>query len=142
MPYEISFYNDPGGAVTRFYETVTDADVLQSGLDRIQSAELLEKFTYLIDDYSAVKESRLSSEGVQQVATFAVEISIINNNIKFLMIMPSEKLYAQAANWKLLSYDTGWKVTIVKTKEEAEQWIKNNVPSIHDSPQIKKLLAH
>jgi hypothetical protein len=127
MPYEISYYDEPCGAITKFFGVVTNQDLLQSGRDRIQSVELYEKFTYLIDDYSIVEDIKITADGIRDVSTFAVEISVINKNIKFLAILPTEHLFILGTFWKLLSHDTGWEINIVKNQEEAQQWIKDNI---------------
>lgn len=126
MPYEITYHDDPCGVITKFFGIISDKDVLQSGFDRIQSAEIFEKLVYAIDDYSEVEDFSVSAEGVREISTFTLEISIANKNIKFLAIMPNDQIFSQGLLWKLLSQETGWKIDIVHTKEEAEDWIKNN----------------
>lgn len=127
MPYEITYHDDPSGVVTRFFGDISDKDVLQSGFDRIQSVEKFESLTYVIDDYSEVEDVSVTEEGVQDISTFTLEVSVANKNIKFLAIMPDDQIFRQGLLWKMLSQETGWKIDIVHTKEEAEEWIARNV---------------
>ena len=127
MPYEITYHDEPCGAITKFFGVVTDQDVLQSGHDRIQSVEFYEKITYFIDDYSIAEDIEITADGIRDVSTFAIEISVVNKNIKFLIILPTEHLFVLGTFWKMLSYDTGWEINIVKNQEEAQQWINDNI---------------
>lgn len=124
MSYEIAFFDNPCGVVTRFFGTVTDQDLHKSCIDRIQSVELLEKFSYMIDDYSEIKDSLITIDCVHEVATFALEISAINRRIKFFAVTPSMHLTNLARFWKLLSHDTGWEIHVLQSRKEAEEWIK------------------
>ena len=125
MAYEISYRDDPCGVVTRFFGTVTDEDLHRSCLDRIQSVELLEKFSYMIDDYSEINDSLITIDCVHDVSTFALEISAINRGIQFFAITPSSHLTILARLWKLLSHDTGWEIRVLQSRKEAEEWINN-----------------
>lgn len=127
MPFEITYYDEPCGAITKFFGVVTDQDLLESARQRIQSTELYEKITYFIDDYTGVEDVKITVDGVQDVSTFAIEISVINKNIKFLVILPNEHLYALGVYWKVLSYDTGWKINIAGNQEDADLWIRENI---------------
>ena len=127
MPYEITYHDEPCGAITRFSGVVTDQDLLQSGHDRIRSVEFFEKITYFIDDYSIAEDIEITADGIRDVSTFSVEVSVANKNIKFLIVLPTEHLFILGTFWKLLSQDTGWNISIVKNQEEARQWIKDNI---------------
>ena len=127
MSYEISYNYDPCGVITRFFGTVTDENLHKSCIDRIKSAELLEKCSYMLDDYSEIKDSLITVDCVHDVATFALEISAVNRKIKFFVVTPSAHLTNLARFWKLLSHDTGWEIHIFQSRKEAEEWINSYI---------------
>ena len=127
MPYKIQYTDNPPGVVTKFHGTVTDADLHQSCIDRTSSDEQVKKLSYILDDFTDVTELAATTEGVINAASFAVKASELNKHIKYLSIMPTNILYGMARIWHAYSDETEWERNIVRTHDEAEQWLKNNV---------------
>ena len=126
MPYKVEFSEKPFGLITKFFGVVTDDELRQSCIDRTSSDEQIKKLAYILDDFSDVSDFAVTSEAVINAASFAVKASELNNNIKFLSIMPTDLLYGMTRMWHAYTDETQWERNIVRTREEAEQWMKNN----------------
>lgn len=127
MPYKIEYVDNPCGVITKFFGLVTDDDIHKSCVDRTRSNELIEKLTYVLDDFTDVTEFTGTPEGVKNAASFAVKASELNKTIQYLSIMPTDLLYGMSRMWIAYTEETQWERNIVRTREEAKQWLKENV---------------
>ena len=124
MPYKVQYSENPSGVTTMFYGTVTDDDIRLSCIDRTSSDEKIVGLKYILDAFVDVSEFVVTVEGVKCSANFAVNASTLNKELKYLSIMPTDLLYGMSRMWQAYTDDTEWERNIVRTRYEAEQWLK------------------
>ena len=124
MPYQIVYSENPLGVVTTFSGIITDENLIQSCIDRALEEDILKDLIYIMDDFSSVSEFKVTSEGVKKCAEVSVAASMLNNKIIHVAIMPSDLLYGMARMWQAYIDETGWTSNIVRSREDAEQWLQ------------------
>lgn len=127
MSYKIEYPDNPFGVVTQFFGIVTDDEIRQSCIDRTTPDDRVKRYTYVLDDFTDVTEFLVTSEAVVDAAEFAIKASELNKNIQYLSIMPTDLLYGMSRMWHAYTEETQWHRNIVRTRKEADQWLKEHV---------------
>jgi hypothetical protein len=127
MPYEITYLETDGGVLTRYYGIVTDSDIMNSMKERFSSDDKVSSYRYAITDCTNVEKFDVSPEVMKESAEVSKKVSRINKNIAVVAIMPADLEFGMGRMWQAYSYVTGWKTGIVRTKDEAEVWLKENL---------------
>ncbi len=125
MPYEIKYIKSSGGVIATYYGNLTNEDLIECTKERFSSEERTRTYKYLLSDYSDVKEHKITSDGIREMARLAVAASKLNSNIILIAVVPKDFQHAMAKLWKTYADDkaTGWKTILVKNLEEAQNWI-------------------
>lgn len=129
MPYEITYFETDGGVLTNYYGIVTDSDIINSMKERFSSDDRISSYRYAITDCSDVERFDVSPEAMKESAEVSKKVSLINKNIVVVAIMPTDLEFGMGRMWQAYSYETGWKAEIVRTKDEADIWLKENLNS-------------
>jgi len=127
MPYEITYLETDGGVYTKYYGIVTDSDIINSMKERFSSDDKVSSYRYAITDCTDVKKFDVSPEVMKESGKISKKVSNINKNIAVVAIMPTDLEFGMGRMWQAYSYETGWKTGIVRDKDEAEVWLKENL---------------
>ena len=127
MPYEITYLETEGGVFIKYYGIVTDSDIIDSMKDRFSSDDKISSYRYAITDCTSVEKFDVSPEVIKKSAEVSKKVSMINKNIVVVAIMPTNLEFGMGRMWQAYSYETGWKTGIVRTKDEADIWLKENL---------------
>ena len=127
MPYEITYLETDGGVLIKYFGIVTDSDIINSMEERFSSDDQVSSYRYAITDCSNVEKFEVSTEVMKESAELSKKVSMINKNIVVIAIMPTDLEFGMGRMWQAFSYETGWKTGIVRTKDEAEVWLKENL---------------
>lgn len=127
MPYEITYFETDGGVLTKYYGVVTDSDIINSMKERFSSDDKVSSYRYAMTDCSDVEKFEVSPEVMKESAETSKKVSIINKNIVVVAIMPTDLEFGMGRIWQAYSYQTGWNTKIVRTRKEAEDWLRNKL---------------
>jgi hypothetical protein len=128
MPYKIQFLDNENGIVTTFSGTVTDEDLIKSIEERISPEERFKKLVYAIADYSDVTKYEISSDAMRKAAAISVKASTLNNELFLIGIVPTDLEFGMGRMWQAYVDDTNWRTKLVRSREEAKQWLKSQIP--------------
>ena len=127
MPYEITYLETDGGVLTKYFGIVTDSDILHSIKERFSSDDRVSSYRYAITDCSNVEKFDVSPEVMKESAKVSKKVSMINKNMVVVAIMPTDLEFGMGRMWQAYAYETGWNIVIVRTKDEADIWLKENL---------------
>ena len=127
MPYNITFLEDEGGVMTTYSGTVTDDTILKSAHERMSSGFKIKDFRYSISDYSQVTDFAVTPNGIKANATLAIEFSKQNKDFILVAVMPTDVEFGTGRMWQVYAEESGWTTRIVRTFEEADQWVKEQL---------------
>jgi len=127
MPYRITYDNGARGVTTTFYGVLTDDDLIKSCIDRTSSDDKITDLLYIEDDLLEVTEFKASTEGIKECALFADRASELNKKLVHIAIASEDIIYGMTRMWQAYADDTGWNMNIVRTREDAEIWLKDNI---------------
>lgn len=127
MAYVITFKEKEGGVLTTYTGTVTDGDMINSANERLSLVEKLKWIKYFFSDFTDVDNFKVTSTGIQKIATIATTASKINNELILVAVVPSVLEYGMGRMWQAYSDEINWKTYLARTKEEASEWLNKNL---------------
>ena len=132
MPYAITYIEENGGVIATYFGITTDEDIIECTKERFLSDEKTKKYKYLVSDYSHVSDYRITSAGMKEMARLAVIASKVNPDIVLLGVTPTDLEYGMARVWNAYADDdtTGWKTILVRSINEAHEWIDHNLKKV------------
>ena len=137
MPITISEADHGLGSIIQATGILTDDEYIHSINKHLsQQEDILKKHLYSISDYSNVTELNISKEAIQKIAKRCIQYSTINQNIIIVIVAGSDLAYGLARMWGLLTDGSNLKINIVRTRNEAENWIKS---TLNEKRETKKL---
>lgn len=93
-----------------------------------QDAEKFRKYNYSLVDYTAVKEVEdFPSNQVQFVADMCKKAVQINPDIVVALVADKDLIFGLVRMWEILMDEIGWDTMVFKTRDGAENWIKDKV---------------
>jgi hypothetical protein len=127
MSYDITYLEDEGGVITTYSGIVTDNDMIQCGKARFSSDDRIKSYRYFISDFTNVTEFNVTSDGLRSIADIAINASKLNKRLLLVAVLPTDFQFGMGRMWQTLSEETGWKIQMVRTPAEAQEWIQNNL---------------
>lgn len=127
MPYRIEYDTDKLGVITIYSGIVTDKDLCDSLTERLDNFARLKRYRYAISDCTNVTEYKVTPEGLKKNAEISYEISEKLPALLLVVITPSDLMYGMGRMWETYIDDTGWETTMVRTRQEANEWIEKNL---------------
>ena len=127
MPYEITYLETDGGIMTKYFGIVTDREIINSIKERFSSDDRIASYRYIISDCSDVDKFDVSPEVMKKSAEISQKVSMINRNLAVVAIMPTDLEFGMGRMWQAYAYQTGWITEIVRTRDEADIWLKENL---------------
>ena len=124
MSYEITYIKTEGGVITKYFDIVTDSDIMKSMKERFSSDDKVSSYRYVITDCSNVERFEVSPEVMRESAKISKKVAIINKNIVVVAIMPTDLQFGMGRMWQAYAYETGLNTEIVRTSKEAEDWLR------------------
>jgi len=126
MPYDIKYLDD-GGVITTYRGIVTDEDILESVKEKCSSAKKLASLRYAVTDCTDVAEFQVTPQGMIENANISKRAAVINRELLVVGVYPDDLSYGMGRLWQGYADITGWSSIVVRTKQEAEQWLEDNL---------------
>ena len=128
----IIVYADEGRGVILIGEGIVDGqEIIDAVTEMFSIPERTEKLEYSLDDYTEVRDFILNPNQVRVLAGIDLRASKLNPDL-IVAVAASENLeFGLARMWGLVSESqTGWETTVVRSRNEAENWIRERRSSI------------
>ena len=127
MAYAEIWADGGRGAIRTFTGRLTEGDI-QSVMTYVAAhPERLKNTIYTIHDFSHVVEIDISSKFIIHSADQAVFLSGLNRHLCFVFVVPTALELGLAQMWATYAEKTGWPVQCVKTRKEAEVWLRQQL---------------
>lgn len=126
MSYVINRTSD-NGVISTYTGNINDEIYLSSIKERWHNLEFNEKCRYAIADYSGANKLDISTPALQQSAALHIRVSKVNSNLIFISILPDDLVFGLGRIWHAYANDTGWKIFLARSKDEARQILKENL---------------
>jgi hypothetical protein len=129
MPYKTEYLDEEGGVITTYWGTVTDDEVIKSGMEKAASIERVKAYKYILTDLSGVDEYQVSSHGIKGNAKIASRCFAINDSALLAFVLPSDLEFGMGRMWQAYADQAGRQSRVFRTRREAEKWLKSNIKS-------------
>ena len=129
MPYSITLNRDDGGVITKYSGTVTDEELISSARERTTPIEKVKSYKYLLSDFTGVHEFKVTLRGIRTAADIANRMYQENNNILLSAVLPKDLQFGLGRMWQVYAEAGEHKTNLARTKEEALQWLHQNLES-------------
>lgn len=124
MPYKTEYMDREGGVITTYWGTVTDDEVVRSGMEKTASIERVKAYRYILTDLSNVDAYRVSPQAIQENAKIAAQFFAINSNVLLAFVLPSDVEFGMGRMWQVYADQAGLHSRVFRTRREADEWLK------------------
>ena len=126
MPFEITSSEDDSIVTTRYFGRLVGDDILDAYLSRYSDPARIKKYRFVIADYSDVTETLIDGVDVVRLAWIVLDAARINPHVVLVSIMPEDLQFGLGRMWQGYTAKSPWKISVVRTKAEAESWIEKH----------------
>jgi hypothetical protein len=81
-------------------------------------------------DLSGVEQFQATPLDLTRLADLDVSIARLVPNLAIVVIASQPLVFGMARMWEALAHQTGWRIRIVQTRDEAIDWLRSQVPDI------------
>ena len=129
MPYKTEYLDGEGGVITTYWGTVTDDEVVKSGMEKTASIERVKTYRYILTDLSNVEEYRVSTQGIEENAKIASQFHTINSKVLLVFVLPTDVEFGMGRMWQVYADQAGVHSRVFRTRREADEWLKTKLGS-------------
>lgn len=101
-----------------------------------QGNKKLEQYKFNLCDYSAVTETTVSSSDIRSSALISRDSAASMQDLVYCIIAPQDLIHG-LARVGIAVGDLPWEINLVKTRKEAEEWIRAEVKEKFGIEQIQ-----
>ena len=92
-----------------------------------QDKEKFSKYRYSLSDFTQVTDADVNNDSIQFIAGLCISASRINPYPIVALVADMSLVYGLSRMFEALSNETGWEIMVLRSKEEAVEWIKERV---------------
>ena len=130
MPYTSEFTADGAGVLQRGSGTLTVDELVAVTISVGEAGEQLSRVRYVLADLSETTKFVGAPKDLMKLADFDVSLSKLIPDLAFVVVASMPVMFGIARMWEALSHQTGWRVMVVHTREEALDWLRQEVPGV------------
>jgi hypothetical protein len=107
---------------------VTSKDLIDAKKRLKVSPQRIHECRYAIVDFVLVSELKLSASEVRELAEQDIRIAaLLVPGLVVAVVAPTEATFGLSRMWQVLAETTGWETTVVRTREDGQDWIQQKV---------------
>ena len=92
------------------------------------SREPFRRCRFWISDYSAADLGEVDGPSLRRVSEISLDAARSNPDLVVAIIAGADLSFGFARMWEAFSSETGWRVRVVRSPEEARRWIADGAP--------------
>lgn len=127
MPIRIHYLDDGFGFALRGRGIVSGKDILCAIAERFSSEEKIKRYRYGIADYTAVERFDVSNDEIERIVQEDLKAAGINPRIILALAASGDLVFSLSRMFITLADESGWRIDVFRTAEEAATWIKRRV---------------
>ena len=142
MPIDATLIADGQGVVYVHRGAVTADELLDITRKALTRPEKVRKVLFCIIDQSDVALSYEPMHVISQLQILDKKlIQLMRKGFVQAIIAPSDLAFGYARMWQALSENEGWESRVVRSRDEAEKWVRERVQKRFGVELPEKLLA-
>jgi len=126
MPIEEKIVDNGLGYIMSGHGIVTGQDIIRVN-ELTSTDEQHQKYIYWLYDFSEINDLKVSSEEIMIVANQDLEEAKKKPDMVGAVVAPKDLIYGLVRMWEIYSDNTGWNVMVLRSRDEAETWIKKQL---------------
>jgi hypothetical protein len=125
MPITIEGRQDGAGIIYHCHGDMTIDDLFQAGIRFLAFPEEIKKWRYTIVDLTSVESMNITSDDIRSVVEQNRRIAAIAcPGVLIAVAAPKDLGYGLARMWEILMEQIGWETVSLRSRSEAEAWIR------------------
>lgn len=125
MPVTVEALHD-GGVVLHYSGVLTAVEIIRA--KRSLVSEQNRGLHYLIVDASAADEFHISTDELRVIAKENKRLAAIaTSGMPVAIAAPQDLGFGLARMWKVFAAETGWRISVFRSRAEAESWIQGRL---------------
>lgn len=127
MAFKITYLENEGGVITSYWGTMTDDDVINSGLEKYSLMDKVKNYKYSLTDLSNVKSSKITAKSVRRNVEVTAKILKDIKDILIVFVLPQDVQYGMGRMWQAYAENINIDSHVCRIRSEADELIKNHL---------------
>jgi len=128
MPIDVTFSDDNGGVLFVGYGTLTAGEFLEARKELYRAAEQAPQIRYQIVDLMGVDGVVASNADIAAIAELDLHAAPAHPHMIIAVAAAWDLPFGLARMWETLVQDSGLTTRVCRSREEAEDWVKAELP--------------
>ena len=125
MPIVLTEIENGIGVALTCSGIVTGQEMIEANMVLLSMGTRVRDWRFCVVDHTAVQSVDYSPEDVQITADLDHAIALnTRKGMLVAIVAPSDVQFGFAQMWRDLARRTGWETMVVRTREQAEEWIR------------------
>ncbi len=129
MSYSTELTYDCMGILHYGAGLVTGGDLVEACRATLQLLQNTENFHFEFIDFSEVTELRITADEFDQIVANDHFAAVFRPEAVVVIVAPRDDVFATGKEWERRVEGLGWKIHISRSREEGDQWLKENYPA-------------
>jgi hypothetical protein len=130
MPFHAEFSPDGTGVLLIGTGLLTGDELIAVTISIGQAGERLSRVRYALADFSGVVEFLATSQDLAKLADEDVAIARRLPDVAIVLVASQPLVFGMSRMWEALAHQTGWRIMVVQTRDEALNWLRREVPDV------------
>jgi hypothetical protein len=130
MPFRAEYSPDGAGVLLMGTGLLTGDELIAVTISIGQVGERLSRVRYALVDFSGVVEFRATSQDLAKLADEDVALARRLPNLAIVIVASQPLVFGMSRMWEALAHQTGWRIMVVQTRDEAVDWLRREVPDV------------
>ena len=128
MPIEITDCDGGIGVIIAGRGIITDQEYTNSMKGHLtQDKEKFSKYIFSLSDFTEITKIEVTNDAIHKVIQMCITASKVNPNPIVAMAGEADHVFGLERMIEALMYQTGWEIMVIRSKEEAKEWIRKRV---------------
>ena len=132
MPVEYKFLDDGIGVLLEAEGRVTGQKLIETLAEIYRSEEKAKKFKYSIIDFTDIEKMDVSNGELDLISEKHRDAGKLTADRVIAVAAGKDIAFGLSRMWQASIDDNNWDITIVRTRNEAESWVREKVRSKFD----------
>ena len=125
--FEIAFRDD-GGVIITWEGAVTGKELMDAFSEIYATDEQIKRIAYQLIVLTKSEEIMVTADELRRVAALDIRASKVNPNMLVAVVGDRDIVFGLARMWETFVDDAPLKTKVFRNREDAEDWLKLNLP--------------
>jgi hypothetical protein len=102
-------------------------EIIDATISLLTTEDRVRDIAFGLVDLVDVTRAEITTDELRQIADADKRLAQLAPRVVLAVIAPSDLVYGLARMWEMLVEETGWTTVIVRSRAEADAWVKTKL---------------